>query len=115
MNFQTISPGEKVIISRGSWHTSTYVDEVERLTKTQIITKKYGRFNRNTGYRVGGGLGHIVKAATDEDIERIRRSNKVSNLKGELFRMVNVSNEALPKNLDRIISSANELRDLLGV
>ena len=114
MNFEAISPGDKVLITRTGWHTLTFVDEVERLTKTQIITKKNGKFNRRLGYGIGNRPARIIKIATAEDIYRLSRAGRISKLNGELVNLVNVSHETLHQNLDRIISIAMEIKQLKG-
>jgi len=70
-----IDVGTKVIIS-GSFHRED-IDEVVRLTKTQIILKDTkAKFKRSNGFVVGGSCWNtdMLREATDEKIAKIKES-----------------------------------------
>lgn len=55
---KSIKIGDKVLVNTYSAHKS-YIDTVERITKTMIILKKDNlRFNKILGWECGGGPYH---------------------------------------------------------
>ena len=80
-----VSVGDILIINRSGDERLTKID---RLTKTQIITKKQGKFNRNTGRSVGGDnwTYSYVNIPRAGDIERILENRKKNKLCIELHK-----------------------------
>ncbi len=68
-----LKPGDRVIVSDG--HRGAYVDRVDRITKTQIITKN-GRWRKLDGHPVGGGSWSLsmIREDTPEAVEKANRT-----------------------------------------
>lgn len=64
-----------VILSSGLG--GDFISKVERLTKTQIIVARGGKFRRSDGEAVGGGVGYhrsILVEPTQEVTDRIQHN-----------------------------------------
>lgn len=78
-----LKPGDKVIVERGAFSTSAlYLDIVERVTKTQVVTKK-GRYKKRDGEGVPYVRYHsnrIKERCTEERAAKLRETAKRQQL-----------------------------------
>ena len=68
---KALQPSDKVIVASPHW--ARKIDTVERLTKTQFVLKSGLRFNRVTGFVIGGSMwsASYLQEATIKNIEEI--------------------------------------------
>lgn len=78
-NLENVKVGDKLLVVQGGVHNNYFIEVVERITKTQVITERERhRFNKLTGRAVGYDHwnGVTARIATTEDIERVRRQDQ---------------------------------------
>ena len=87
---QKLNPGDFVIVGGGGGMHRDSVEQVDRLTKTQIILKSGLRFRRDDGHQIGGSTWSTIylMEATEELLAKLRHDkehrtlvHKLSNVK----------------------------------
>lgn len=103
---ENVKVGDKLIISR-PWCTD-YIDTVERMTKTLVVTSNGYKFKKANGY--GYQIQGCAWPATPEDIERVKLKEKHISLVYDCGN-INFKKLSIPQmeEIIRIASTENEI------
>jgi bifunctional DNA-binding transcriptional regulator/antitoxin component of YhaV-PrlF toxin-antitoxin module len=88
-----LKPGDQVIVTSSGYAQGDYIDIVERITKTQIILKKYmNKFRRESGLLIKGDIWNRkrLEQATCEKIKTIKDRERKRYLINEIEKNIKI-------------------------
>ena len=113
VNGCSIDVGMAVVVCRGGYNSGRSIEEIERLTKTQIITKSGSRFRKETLRAVGDHYGaRIVKVATVGDVNEFKRQRALDMALFQLRKSTEGNSAKILEGIDDIIECACKVREL---
>jgi len=113
MSLDSLDAGDKVFIQYFSFSRNCEIKTIERTTKTQIIVGGR-RYNRRTGYVVGGDVysSPIISEVTDEKIALYNEQQRTKRIKNLLESISSIKPSEMSDEMIELANKITELKEL---